>query len=341
MIFAEIALRIFNYPPKSTSPEEYREPNFYYHHDLIANSKGYLQNGDAYTNFTVNSFGLRDYEFEMKKTKPRILMLGDSFTEGQGVSLPDTVPKQLEKMFNNTVQVINGGIGSFSPILEYLYLKHKGLKFDPDMIILNLDQGDFRDTNYMEKNAYFLNGELIAVPGGNINHDCFNFQLCLLAYNTMYKFISMQISIKSKKEPNVKYALYFTLKDQSQNISDDFIIRTFKYIKKIKNLCDEKNIIFILTLYPYGSQVSEDEWVKGRIENGITSMQGRYSFEKSEELAKEYNITFINLLPDFIEADNQSKEPLFHNYDAHMTARGYKVMAEGIYNTLQSISKTK
>ena len=57
----------------------------------------------------------------------RILMLGDSFTEGDGVEYGETFSARLQAMLDSTVlperwEVINAGVGSYAPLVEYLYL---------------------------------------------------------------------------------------------------------------------------------------------------------------------------------------------------------------------------
>ena len=122
----------------------------------------------------INSIGLRDHEIGEKGDKTRILMLGDSFTLGFGVSLEDTFTKQLETMLNDdsgvdvgggnlgdTYEVINTGVISYSSILEYQYLKHHGLKLEPDIVILNFDMSDVMDNYKYNKSALYEGGEIV------------------------------------------------------------------------------------------------------------------------------------------------------------------------------------
>jgi len=77
-------------------------------------------------------------------------MFGDSFTEGRGLVLEDTVAKRVEKMLNlgtcpKTFAAIHAGVSSYSPILEYLLLKQVGLRLEPDLVVLNFDTTDVHD----------------------------------------------------------------------------------------------------------------------------------------------------------------------------------------------------
>lgn len=96
----------------------------------------------------TNSLGYRMDEFPIEKPEGeyRILLLGDSTTFGFGVEMNESFPEQLEKMLaqnpgikNKKIQVINAGFADGkSPDSYYLYLKEKGLKLNPDLVIVNL-----------------------------------------------------------------------------------------------------------------------------------------------------------------------------------------------------------
>ena len=68
----------------------------------------------------------------------RILFIGDSFTEGVGVTYADSfvgqIGRRLEIQFPNKVEVLNAGVVSYSPKLMDLKIPYlseqQGLKFD-------------------------------------------------------------------------------------------------------------------------------------------------------------------------------------------------------------------
>lgn len=116
---------------------------------------------------TTNSLGLRGHEVTQDKEKDtyRILMIGDSMTFGWGVSDQETIPALLEDLINKTtttnnqkIEVINAGFAAgFSPDTYYLYLKKKGIRLQPDMIIINLfprnDVSDLLETTWSQVDA--------------------------------------------------------------------------------------------------------------------------------------------------------------------------------------------
>lgn len=89
----------------------------------------------------ANSRGLRDREFEYPKPAgvSRILILGDSMTEGGQVSADQTFTKRLEQSLMQTgvpVEVINAGMAGFGTAHEVLFYEHEGARYQPDIVVL-------------------------------------------------------------------------------------------------------------------------------------------------------------------------------------------------------------
>ena len=93
----------------------------------------------------TNSFGMRDDE--TSEAKPpgtrRIAAIGDSFTFGWGLPGPASYPQILERMLGETREegqpaweVLNMGVGAYSSRDEALVLRHKALRFDPDLVLV-------------------------------------------------------------------------------------------------------------------------------------------------------------------------------------------------------------
>lgn len=97
--------------------------------------------------FQTNSKGLRDREFSYDRQPRtlRILMLGDSLTVGWGVPVEQTFSKRIEKLFaadGINAEVINTGIGNYNTIQEVEYFMVEGIKYHPDIVVLNFFVND-------------------------------------------------------------------------------------------------------------------------------------------------------------------------------------------------------
>ncbi len=104
----------------------------------------------------MNSRGLRDVEHSLSKPPYtyRIVVLGDSYAEALQVRLEDSFPRLLESMLQNRIgttrriEVINLGVSGFGTDQELLALRHYGLSYDPDLVILAFLTGNDVRNNY-------------------------------------------------------------------------------------------------------------------------------------------------------------------------------------------------
>ncbi len=71
-----------------------------------------------------------------KKSRFRILCVGESVTFGWGVNAEDSYPVQLEKQLG--VEVINAGIPSTGLLQNTAWIKKYAKKLDPDLILLTI-----------------------------------------------------------------------------------------------------------------------------------------------------------------------------------------------------------
>lgn len=88
---------------------------------------------------TTNDLGLRNKGVSPLTTQMRILAMGDSRTFGDGVNDEETWPAQLEKALNERqpgrFEVINAGVSGWNAFQGLRYLKTRGLKLKPHMVI--------------------------------------------------------------------------------------------------------------------------------------------------------------------------------------------------------------
>jgi ABC-type Fe3+-hydroxamate transport system substrate-binding protein len=319
------------------------------HHRFIPNSSCRQISPDWDVAYTINSLGFRDGEISLDKpaNTKRILMLGDSFTEGKGVQLAQTFTKQLEALFNNAspsaqrYEVINGGIQSSAPILEYILLKEKGIKLHPDLVIVNLDLSDFYDevsytqlaqinlgtiTGVAYKDTQTLTQKIIATI---VNRSIFVNQLYnwWLTYSRLY---SLPFNDLGSSDSDRFLAVRLEKSAQYQKYVD----QVWEHIKKIKEYTDQQHTHLLVAMYPYGQLVNGSEW-PSRTYWGfkIGETYKTDLFENMAQYSKQEGISFISTLPDFQSASNA---PLFFVHDGHFTPEGNTVYAQSLFTFLQN-----
>jgi tetratricopeptide (TPR) repeat protein len=103
---------------------------------------------------TTNSHGQRDEErsFAKRPGTRRVIVLGDSIVEGHEIcDLDDTISRQLERLYDDgNVEVLNFGVSGYCTRAEVELLETKGLRFDPDDVVLVFVENDYNDFNRKE-----------------------------------------------------------------------------------------------------------------------------------------------------------------------------------------------
>jgi hypothetical protein len=102
----------------------------------------------------------------------RIVMLGDSFTEGLGLPQSETIAAALQTSLNRrgrSFEVLNGGRVSYSPILEYQRLKRfLAAGYRADTVVLLVDISDVQDElGYRQQFVYDSTDEPLRLRGGD------------------------------------------------------------------------------------------------------------------------------------------------------------------------------
>jgi hypothetical protein len=123
------------------------------------------------TSVRVNSQGLRDREHSLDKGPQfRVLVLGDSFVWGCYAEQDELFTEVLEQRLGNC-EVINMGCSGYGQDQELLLLKREGLKYSPDLVIVNV-HFDSDIWNNVHSVAYGYNKPLfINSPSGAVLHN--------------------------------------------------------------------------------------------------------------------------------------------------------------------------
>lgn len=329
-------------------PDEYR------HHRFVPNSFSKIEQRDFSYVQRVNNVGIRGVDITVEKPQDvyRILMLGDSFTMGKGVEDDETASFLVEQYLNAgesgcdsmTVQVLNGGVDSYAPILSYIQLTRDLAPLQPDLVVLNLDVSDLvQETAYRTEAVYGPDGEIVAVPGQAdrvllnerirnwIEQNMFLTRLGLFYTNKLFhhKDLTVRDVVTRASDEAVAHTLAGDTTDRTEqweNIFDSII--------RIRDYCRENGMEFLLTIYPWAHQVSDDEWNPGRytfMPRDATPTDS--NLVKVQALSDEHGIELLNLFPVFRAYSGEA--PLYFKYDMHWTVQGNRVMAAGLGEYLQ------
>jgi len=365
LVLAEIGLRF-----APDRPHKYIMSDPILHHRLRPNVTTSVRGVPLQT----NSMGLRDREVSLAKPPGtfRILMLGDSFTEGAGLPLGEIVAKRVEATLNHgrcagRYEVINGGVSSYSPLLEYLFLKHVGLALTPDLAVLNFDMTDVHDDLVRTPIARLgPDGLPLAVPTDRRKETAILLPPiskppllrfldpveALLDQSKLYQTLRTSalgqwalgtVTLTPERLEalglvgNVQYDIEAITRDGESPGTRKAWDLTERYISGIQSLARAHGMAFVLVVYPHAQQVAAGESPGGRRRFGLGP--GLYAterpFEILEALGRREGFPVINLLRLFREREPR-EGPLFRDDDIHHTVAGARVFAEGISSGLSA-----
>ena len=135
-----------------------RIANPVYDHGFAAGFDGYDVWGELRYRLVTNSLGFKDASVRNIPLKPasrRVLLIGDSFVEGIGMSFENSFAGLLRRAGQERrekVEFLNAGVASYSPSIYYKKIKYLldiGLQFDE--VVVFSDTSDVTD----EATSYF------------------------------------------------------------------------------------------------------------------------------------------------------------------------------------------
>ncbi len=98
--------------------------------------------------YNINADGFRDSVRNFEKTSKRILIIGDSITGGYGSDI--VFNKILEELYLNNsqnIEVMSLAVEGYNAVQEIELLELLGLKYSPDIVILQSALNDLEDHN--------------------------------------------------------------------------------------------------------------------------------------------------------------------------------------------------
>jgi hypothetical protein len=142
LVVTEVGLRLaFPFRPGQANPWEPYVGWAGHPHQIRRPNSKYVETRAL----VYNQHGLRDkdYTYEKPDNVFRILILGDSFVEGEQTSLSNTFHKRLETLLNSDLnessyefEVLASGAWAWGTDQETLYFEHEGYRYQPDLTLL-------------------------------------------------------------------------------------------------------------------------------------------------------------------------------------------------------------
>jgi lysophospholipase L1-like esterase len=317
----------------------YRVSSEDYHHGFKANVDiDPVYWGRQVYSMKTNSLAFRDVRVRnvsLKPTQKRIVLIGDSFTEGIGVEFQKTFAGILQEAFTKQdTEVLNAAASSYSPWIYYSKIKHlierQSLEFDH--LVVFLDISDIQDEVLYEKeregSSKTKNGNASAPdPGGRSLPLGRRFQNFLLENSLFFNFVKM-IKDKVVGTPvwtvlDLDRSLWTLSPEKFQEYGERGLELGQKHMDLLWRLLKHRGIRLSLVVYPWPDQIMNRD---------LRSKQ----VQVWQIWAAERSVDFLDLFPEFIQENQTSTDAVrmlrarFIPGDMHWNEAGHRAVADAL-----------
>jgi len=324
----------------SSSPSRLDKSIFYIDkEDALEKKIKDKQINESRYNFFFTDQGIGFYKTE---DEYRVLVLGDSFTSGGGLFRPDatynvyedTYTTQLYNLLlsdgdfkaligNKKIEVLPLTDGGLNTEQEFTLLRDLGIKYQPDIIILQYTDNDigpkrvelgFTDTGmHIIPKANLLNVGGRPIPA--IPYLSNEWNQFLLRYSAFMRFLSYKI--------NISFV----------NINTDSISASFASLRKINLIAREAGVPFIIIELPPAAWTEDYCAYK-------SGYGGKALHEQLKSLSMEIGANFYNLC-DYVKDIHSLKSELEPAEGSHYGRSGYGLVAEILREAIKKVISGK
>ncbi len=304
--------------------------------------------------YKTNSLGIKDEEIDF--SKPRIVLLGDSFIEGWGNNNKDCVAYKMEDLLKHKYEVIPlGSSGGFGNVEEVSLYENFGRFFNPKIVIFFfLNYNDLHDNLKSIKLGYVSkDGKTLTYPKVKDFETIKNYiqskkpsgikkltssGLCLPKfYEYMKLVLSAKFQVWFNTRINFKRRLAsIYMPEESKQIKTAWTIVETS-LKRLKRLCDKNNTKLIVAQIADPFQL-DDNWISAMNIKFFTKLDPLYPNKRLKSICKKLGIEYVSMYNFFenYKKEHNLKYPYFSfSCDRHYSPLGHRLMAQFIVNYLK------
>ncbi|MBW2418959.1 MAG: SGNH/GDSL hydrolase family protein [Deltaproteobacteria bacterium] len=267
------------------------------------NPRGYFDD-DSTLRVRLNNHGFRGTDHPKAKRPDlyRVMVVGDSFTFGEGVRWEHTfvyrLGEELRKRVGPGIEVLDFGVGSWGTRSQYHYLVHEGMEFDPDLILLVFTPND---AEYAGGLDVWENFRQLYTPPPALRAS----HLLSLVYANWVRIVEgrryIEELVKSAMEEQEKWN------------------RTLDFLTEIGRLAESSNSKFAIAIFPFMIELDED-YPLGEI-HGLVS-----------ERAQRDGTPYLDLLPRFL--GRRYTDLWVHPTDQHPNETAHAIASDALADFL-------
>lgn len=259
------------------------------------------------TKWLPNNEGLKNKKLALQKTGKRILIFGDSFTEGVGACNDSAYPRILETLIHasldSTAEIINCGLCASDVFTEYKLFVGKMLKYKPDYVLITFNSTDIYE--------YTIRGGFERFMGDNqLQYRQSPWFEPLYAHSYLVRRIVHDIfHLDYNFQKTSEYDIINRQAAKELSIAID----------SFSQMCSSKQIAFGIIFHPMGNEYPTDSnhYQNLPLINHCQKKQIAYVDENSF------------LLEHYIDSNNMKS--LYWPKDGHYNRKGYEWLARCAY----------
>lgn len=286
----------------------------------------------------------------------RVLMLGDSFTQGSAVEVQHAIPQLTQGLLRSAVKsrkitVVNAGIGGSGPIQQLGMLVNRGLALAPDLAVLQLlPVNDVMDSLAIDRvylQSYNREWVRWIEPLWRSEEWPYNVEHWLRGHSRVYREISRitnkavpfnfllrqirwvgEFGKRIELPPNAPRPFYLESKlSESYPELELGFQRLEEYVLKIRDVCRDNGIDFAVYIMP-GHNALDDETWDGYVEE-YGEIWTRYSdFDRINAFIEREKIATFDIREALSTYDHIGD--YYYLLDGHLTPAGNRIVAEEI-----------
>jgi lysophospholipase L1-like esterase len=289
--------------------------------------------------YAINADGFRDAR-EHPVPKPngtvRMLVLGDSFTFGQGANYEDTWPvlieRQFERVGNHRIDVVKAGMQSMDTRSEFLLMQELVKKYDADVIVVG-----FLINDLYANSLYGIEQEQLTLvtSAENGTRDDAAESWFRTMKNTFVRndrggtFHLLNLSRRTLLANDSLYCRLYIASARGDFMSEPWkpevseqVKITETLFKKMHEYAQSNGKQLIVLSIPQQFQVLYLEEYPGSREVDVAAFDRYFA-----GVARRHGFAWINSLESFAQA-KEDPAKLFYRWDGHLTPAGNRVVAD-------------
>lgn len=295
-----------------------------YHHGLRPNVANEAVWGSARYKMYVNSLGMKDArvrDVPLRSGSRRILLMGDSFTEGNGLAYEDTFAGMVAaRLAGSEVEFLNAGVSSYSPTIYLRKTQHLidtvGLQVNHVSVAIDISD-IFDETRY----SVDANGNVQCDRDTSLSEAVKEF----LARHTVL-IGALRVWIRAIKDAGrTEEELRGLNRDKSRWVNDENhwkshgkqgMTLAIQHMNQLHDYLLSKGIGLNIMIYPWPDQIMLRD---------LNSRQVR----AWSTWAKQRKVDLVNLFPDFIGSlpPKETLKRYFIPGDIHWNKAGHALVA--------------